>query len=231
MVNTRVSQLWVPLVLLASTIQLVSGGQELLHNFNLARDDLRPNDIAIVQFETRPLTEKFSSKVKDYDNNYWNVSARWNKAYASRHGHQYAFIAMSQTTPCKTSQHHLSAVWCKVKAMIRAHDLLPKAKAFVYLDSDAVMTSNYSLSDILGFIRKELKWDMSAMPLAMNQDGPGWACKNTVYKLKAYPYCLNSGTLFWVRSDVSYSILVDWWVSADDPYETSKFKSKWRDVW
>ena len=115
--------------------------------------------------------------------------------------------------------------------MVRAFDLLPKAKAFVYLDSDAVMTTNYSLSDIIGFMRRELVWDFNERPIALNQDGPGWACKNTVEKLKAYEYCLNSGTLMWIRDDRSYNMLNDWWRSADDDYETSKFTSKWRNDW
>ena len=202
-----------------------------VHNFRLARDDLRPHDIAIIQFETRPLDALYSSRLHDYDNNYWNVSARWNKFYAMKHGHQYAYITMDPLKPCKSSKYQLSAVWCKVKAMIRAFDLLPKAKAFVYLDSDAVMTSNYSLSDIVGFMRRELMWDFNARPIALNQDGPGWACKNTIEKLKAYSYCLNSGTLFWIRDDRSLKMLKDWWRSADDDYETSKFTSKWRRDW
>ena len=115
--------------------------------------------------------------------------------------------------------------------MVRAFDLLPKAKAFVYLDSDAVMTTNYSLSDIIGFMRRELVWDFNERPIALNQDGPGWACKNTIEKLKAYEYCLNSGTLMWIRDDRSYNMLNDWWRSADDDYETSKFTSKWRNDW
>ena len=171
------------------------GGQELVHNFKLAHDDLRANDIGIIQFETRPLSSPYSSKLRDYDNNYWNVSARWNKAYALRHGHQYAFLAMQPDQVCETSKHKLSVVWCKVKAMIEVHEILPKAKAFLYIDSDAVITSNYSLSDIIGFIRKEIQWDMLKQPMALNQDGPGWACKHTMKY--SYPYCLNSGTLFW----------------------------------
>ena len=173
----------------------VWGGQELVHNFQLAPDDLRPNDIAIIQFETRPLHKAYKSASTRYENNYWNVSARWNKAYARRHGHQFGYIALHSKKGCRTSRHELSVVWCKVIAMIRAHDLLPKAKAFLYLDSDAVMTTNYSLSDIVGFVRKELKWDMTQQPMAFNQDGPGWACKHTMKY--SYPYCLNSGTLFW----------------------------------
>ena len=51
---------------------------------------------------------------------------------------------------------------------------------------------------------------LNERPIALNQDGPGWACKNTVEKLKAYEYCLNSGTLMWIRDDRSYNMLNDW---------------------
>lgn len=67
------------LFLLSILASSVWGGQELLHNFELAPDDLRPHDIAIIQFETRNLNKRYKSKAKWYDNNYWNVSARWNK--------------------------------------------------------------------------------------------------------------------------------------------------------
>lgn len=217
------------LFLLSILASSVWGGQELLHNFELAPDDLRPHDIAIIQFETRNLNKRYKSKAKWYDNNYWNVSARWNKAYALRHGHQFGYIALHSKKGCRTANYDLSDVWCKVTAMIRAHDLLPKAKAFLYLDSDAVMTSNYSLAVIIGFVRRELQWDMTLQPMAFNQDGPGWACKHTMKY--SYPYCLNSGTLFWVRSETSMNILKAWWASADDSYETSKFSSKWRHDW
>ena len=183
----------------------VHGGQELVHGFELLQDDLRPHDIAIIQFETRSLTLKYNSKIASYDNNYWNVSARWNKNYAMKHGHQYAFIAMDPTKPCVSKKYKLSAVWCKVKAMVRANDLLVKAKAYVYIDSDAVMTTNYSLSDIIGFMRRELHWDMVAQPIAFNQDGPGWSCKHTLKY--SYPYCLNSGTLFWIKTEETVRIL------------------------
>eukprot|EP01036_Dinobryon_divergens_P045447 gene45447-60716_t len=37
--------------------------------------DLGPEDIAIVQFDSRPLS------------NYWEAAARWNNLYAKKHGH------------------------------------------------------------------------------------------------------------------------------------------------
>ena len=60
----------------------VLGGHEVLYKFQPADDDLKPNDIAIVQFDTRKLAD------------YWNASARWNKYFAMSHGHQYLFLYM-----------------------------------------------------------------------------------------------------------------------------------------
>jgi len=57
--------------------------------------------------------------------------------------------------------------------MIDAQILLPSARAFLYLDSDVIMTCNHSLSEILAFIREDLKWDYRTRPVAVNQDGPG----------------------------------------------------------
>jgi hypothetical protein len=80
--------------------------------------------------------------------------------------------------------------------MLDVERLLPTAKAFLYLDSDIIMTVNYSLSDVIGFVRRELKWDMIKKPVAFNQDGPGWACTST---MERYPFCFNSGTVFWYK--------------------------------
>lgn len=230
MVNISYIKAFFILYVVSFSFLYTNGGQELVHNFQLAPDDLRPHDIAIIQFDTRALSMSYKSKAASYSNNYWNVSARWNKAYAMQHGHQYAFISMDPSKPCVSIKgQELSSVWCKVKAMIEANDLLPKAKAFVYIDSDAVMTSNYSLSDVLGFMRRELRWDMAMQPIAFNQDGPGWSCKHTMKY--SYPYCLNSGTLVWMRGEQSLRILRTWWESADDNYALSKFTSKWRVAW
>ena len=199
------------LVIFGST----SGGHEVLYKFKPAEDDLKPNDIAIVQFDTRELQD------------YWNSSARWNKYFAMSHGHQYVYLSMKGK--CHYKLHRLSPVWCKVKAMVDVNSMLPSAKAFVYLDSDVVITSNYSMSDIIGYIRKDLRWDMAQKPIAFNQDGPGWACKHTMKH--AYPFCFNSGALFWIKNEVSLDILRRWWESAGDSYSTSRFPNKWRRAW
>ena len=78
--------------------------------------DTLPADLAIVQFDTRPLGE------------YWNISAHHNFAYALRHGHQYLWMTMREGEECVFEGVELSPVWCKVKAMLKAHKYLPKAK-------------------------------------------------------------------------------------------------------
>jgi hypothetical protein len=208
---------WLVLLTLVLTLSIkqCGAGDEVLAGFSLKKDDLKANDIAIIQFDTRELAD------------YWEASARWNKAYALYHGHQYAYLTSRER--CKSEIHKLSPVWCKVKAMVAATTLLPRAKAFVYLDSDAVMTSNHSLAEILGFIRRDLKWNMHQRPVAFNQDGPGWSCKNAMRL--GYKYCLNSGTVFWLNTPEARNIIMQWWESADDSYATSVFKSKWRHRW
>ena len=43
-----------------------------------------PGNIALIQFDTRPLS------------GYWNASAVWNKAYALYHGHKYAYLTINE---------------------------------------------------------------------------------------------------------------------------------------
>ena len=180
-------------------------GHEVLYKFvPQQRDDIKPGELAIVQFDTRPLR------------GYWKASAYWNKAYADKHGHQYMFLTMDGK--CHYAHFELSPVWCKVKAMRDVNAIMPQTvKAFLYLDSDAVVTTNYSMTDALGYIRKYLHWDYRQRPVAFNQDGPGWACKWTIKR--GLPLCLNSGTVFWVRSIKAEQILDEWWNSAADSYQ------------
>ena len=219
--------------LLFVNMTMIFGGEEVLTGFHLSLDDLQPSDICIIQFDSRPL------------DNYWNASAIWNKAYAMYHGHKYAFMTMHSTSNEYKNQNHnnikdkqycyskdnykLHVVWCKVKAIISASRLIPSAKAYLYIDSDVVITSNYSLSHIIGYIRKDLNWDLRKKPVAFNQDGPGWSCKHAMSF--GFNYCLNSGTVFWLKDDIAQNILEDWWLSASQPYSESKFKTKWRRRW
>lgn len=191
------------------------GGEEVFAGFSLSPDDLRAGDIAVIQFDTRPLAD------------YWNASAHWNKGYSRYHGHKYAYLSMRK--PCRCGNYKVSPVWCKVKAMVHASKVFPTVKAFIYLDSDAVVTSNYSIADILGFMRHDLRWDLHEKPVAFNQDGPGWSCKYAMDL--GYNYCLNSGTVLWLNTPEAKSIIAQWWDSCADDYADSIFPSQWRTRW
>ena len=69
---------------------------------------------------------------------------------------------------------------------------------------------NYSMSEVMSFIRQDLRWDVQKQPIAFNQDGPGWACKNTMNHT-GYPFCFNSGTVYWRRGFVAQKVLHTWW--------------------
>lgn len=191
----------------------VSSGHELLYKFPTKLGDLKPNELAIVQYDSRPISH------------YWNTSARWNKAFCEYHGHQYMFV--SSHGPCSYEAFKLSDQWCKVKAMLKANSMLSTAKAFLFLDSDAVITVNYSMSTVISFVQRELKWNFTAKPVAFNQDGPGWACKFSVGR--GYKLCLNSGTVFWMKGNIASNILSSWWSSSSEPYGHNLFPSKWRE--
>lgn len=212
---------WLLLCIVAA--QLVAGGHEVLYGVKLDPEkDIQPGELAIVQFDSRALSS------------YWNVSAHWNHAYASKHGHQYAYFTMPHGDECSIQGIALSPAWCKVKAMLLAQEHLPTAKAFLYLDSDAVVTTDldYSLTDVLAYARQDLGWDTVKQPVAFNQDGPGWACTNTL-ATTTYDFCLNSGTVFWRRGFVAQRILADWWAFGAMDYDVHKvqFTQLWRSVW
>lgn len=211
-------------LLLVCFIMRIHAGQEVLYNFQPQPDDLQPHELAVIQYDSRPLAD------------YWNTSARWNKAFCDKFGHQYFFLTSSGESSdgpaqCTYAGHALAPAWCKVKAMLHANALASiSAKAFLYLDSDVVITvksGNYSLTSLLGYMRADKRWDMVQRPVAFNQDGPGWSCKFTMQKV-GYPRCLNSGAVFWRRGHVAERILSDWWHSAGEPYGRNKFPSKWR---
>eukprot|EP01032_Pedospumella_encystans_P014852 gene14852-17035_t len=86
------------------------------------------------------------------------------------------------------------------------------------------------MTTVLNYIRRDLHWNTTERPVALNQDGPGWSCKSTL-KL-GYKVCLNSGAVFWMRSETSKAILQQWWISSGEPYMLkNKFTSKWRLKW
>ena len=116
---------YVQIVILLSLLALSSVlcGHEVLHNTEVDPSiDVLPHELAIVQFDTRPL------------GGYWNVSAHHNFAYALRHRHQYLYLTMQQGEACMYKGMRLSPVWCKVKAMLKAHRYLPTAKGkYIYI--------------------------------------------------------------------------------------------------
>jgi hypothetical protein len=206
-----------------SMLVLVLSGHEVLYDVKLDPGvDILPHELAIIQFDSRAL------------DSYWNVSAHWNFAYAMQHGNQYAYFTLKANTECSNKNFALSPAWCKVKAMLHAQRHLPSAKAFIYLDSDAVITTqlNYTLTDVLAYMRQDLNWDINKQPIAFNQDGPGWACVNTLETTR-FDFCLNSGTVFWRRSFISQRVLADWWDTGRQPYDKDKFQftQAWRSVW
>jgi len=203
-------------LLLLALFQASWSGHEILFKTVLEKDDIQPGELAVIQFDTRyPLAE------------YWNSSAHWNQAYCAKWGHQYLFLSLKGD--CFYGKVKLSHVWCKVKAMLDANAMLPRARAILYIDSDAFITVNYSMTDVLSYIRRDLRWDMSAKPVALNQDGPGWSCTHAMSL--GFPYCLNSGTIFWVKGPTSKAVLSTWWDLSAEPYDRSKFTSRWRLVW
>lgn len=196
-------------------IQIAIGGHELLYKWKNFKWDIKAEEIAIIQYDNRPL------------DSFWNHSAVWNKAYCEIYGHSYMYFTSNEK--CSYASIPLAEPWCKVKAMLYAHDNYPSIKVFLYLDSDAVMTVNYSLSSIVPFMIDYHHWDMRAMPIAFNQDGPGWSCKNALKN--GASKCFNSGSVLWFRNDKARDILSSWWNSAGEPYDLSLFPSKWRDKW
>jgi len=155
--------------------KMILAGHEVLYNYQLTHDDLYDHNIAIIQYDSRPLSS------------YWNTSFRWNKAYCDKYGHEYVFLSshhhnpyhhhhyyhhhhhqicrydnfntsMSKDNKDDNNNHHqevlLAYQWCKVKAMIIANDMIinrnSNVKAILFLDSDALITVNYSMAIVIG---------------------------------------------------------------------------------
>lgn len=207
---------WPPLVLGILCLFLVrcsDAGHEVLvpHNARPSLWRFPPEDILILQFDSRGLQ------------NYWNSSAYWNNAYASMFGHAYMYMSMNGQ--CHNGDVELSPSWCKVKAMVEVSKT-QRQKVVVFLDSDAIITANYSMSAILEYVSVFTKWNVSEHPIAFNQDGPGYACRHAL-KI-GYNVCLNSGTIIWVKSKLSTTILTQWWNYAKKKDATSLFQKDWR---
>lgn len=180
---------------------------------------LRPEEIAIMQFDSRPLK------------NYWLAAANWNSAYCKRHGHQ--FIYYSNEQDCHYKEEPLASAWCKVKAMINAQDDHPAVQLFLYLDSDAVIDKKFAhmpLGEMLGIMQSRLSWEPERKPVVFNQDGPCWWCSFIADKTP-YTTCLNAGTVVWYRHPLSSEVLWRWWNSTMDPYEADPIRRRFRLKW
>lgn len=159
---------------------LVKCGHEVLYGTTLTRNDILPSELLVAQFDNRPLGD------------YWNVSSRWNKHYCDKHGHQYKYLTMSNSD-CMYETISLAMPWCKVKAMVALNSMnLHGVKAVMFIDSDSIITVNYSMTVVLAYMQRDLEWNLTDRPVVFNQDGPGWACKNAIGV--GYSVCLNSGT-------------------------------------
>ena len=117
--------------------------------------DIKPNEISILQYDSRPLED------------YWLASALWNKYYSDLHGHKFLYYNMK--SECTYEYTKLASPWCKVKAMLQAHQQNPNTKLFLYLDSDAVIDSafiNISINVFVSSMQHRLKWEPDEVTLS-----------------------------------------------------------------
>lgn len=177
-------------------------------------ETLRPENFAIVQFDSRALA------------NYWQSAAEWNQQYCQKHGHQFLYYTFPDGgESCHYKEEPLASAWCKVKAMINAMEDHPTAHVFYYMDSDAVVDKafeNLSLKDITLRMKEKLNWNPNEKPIIFNQDGPCWWCR-LIIKI-GYTMCLNAGTVVWYRHELSEKILREWWDASMDSYATNPIK-------
>jgi hypothetical protein len=227
-INGSMQCSWASFIFLLSLLlEICYSGHEVLYNHNLRPDDVKADELLIVQFDSRPLSL----------DGYWNKSATWNQIYARKYHHHYVYLTMEASggrgkasASCAYGSYPLAPAWCKVRAMVEADNTAKSSiKAFLYLDSDVIITVNYSMTHVLSYIKQNLQWSYDDRPIAFNQDGPGWACRLTVRL--GFPYCFNSGTVLWTRSPISSKILNEWWHSVGEPYDSSRFPMKWRQRW
>lgn len=172
---------------------------------------LQPHEFALLQFDSRQLK------------NYWLAAAEWNNEYCKKHGHKYIYYSNQEY--CHHGEEKLADAWCKVRAMLNAHEDFPEVKVFIYMDSDAVIDkrfANISLNSMFNELQNRLNWDPNEKPIIFNQDGPCWWC--TFIMKIGYNMCLNAGTVVWYRHPISETVLKQWWDSSMDSYETNPIK-------
>jgi hypothetical protein len=174
----------------------------------LQLDSLRPEEIALMQFDSRPLTP----------HTYWYAAYVYNHIYCREHGHRYIYYSLRNEDTCNNNGNELASPWCKVRAMLQATEDYPEVKLFVYMDSDAVIDSSYlntSVNQMLTVIQSKLQvWDPEQKPVIFNQDGPSWWCR--LIDRAGYSMCLNAGTVLWYRNAFAVDVLERWWKSSLD---------------
>lgn len=195
-------------------LKYVYSGHEVLLKVKPSEVTVLPHEIAIVQFDSRPL------------GSYWNVTAMWNQHYAHKHGHKYYYLSR-KFQYCGNNETPLGMPWCKVHSMLKAHNMTDSSiKMFIFMDSDILISVNSSLSIVLTYIQQDLQWDWEKKPVAFNQDGPGYACKQA-YGL-GYSPCLNSGVVVWRKTSLAYEILSKWWESSTYDLSSNQFPMNWK---
>lgn len=212
---------------------LLQNSMEPIKSNKVDISKLNPNEIAIVQYDSRPLDD------------YWLASASWNNYYCKKHGHEYIHYTLLdnndinnnklydvQGAACMHGTELLASPWCKVRAMLEANNNYKHIKLFIYMDSDAVVSKlyeNFSLGVFLGVLQSKLDWDVENKPIIFNQDGPCWWCG--MIKGIGYTTCLNAGTVLWYRHDLSLKVLQEWWDSSMDSYDNNPIRRPFRRKW
>jgi hypothetical protein len=200
--------------------QFGESGHEVLHRWDERHHlILQPDEVLIVQYDSRRLDD------------YWKVSSQWNRHYADQYGHHYQFLTGEDVTCRSCDGSKVAAAWCKVKAMALVDQVAASIiRAVLFLDSDVLITVNYSMSTVISYMQHDLQWNISSMPIAFNQDGPGYACKQAIGL--GYKKCFNSGTVLWFRHPISSMVLREWWDAASVPFnrikEVTRFPMDWK---
>ena len=141
--NFTVFLLLLPCFLLLSP--RIQSGHEVLYKFiSNDLDDLKPDELALIQFDSRPVNVERNGKPTL---KYWQVSARRNRQFCIRHGHRYFYLSLNQLSPCNiidgNSTIELAYPWCKVKALqvfnsqMHSNIDFNNIRAALFIDSDA----------------------------------------------------------------------------------------------
>lgn len=168
------------------------------------------NTTVIVMSDSRPLST----------NGYHALSYQVNAKYASLHNYTITFVhtscmkQASSTKECIACVHPIhgerTTPWCKLVAINRTMHAYPTHTRFVYMDSDAIISSSDPL--------------------------PSYYWKQTLNMFYNFPWTYVracTGIQFWKRSGSSESILRAWWdtrskYNTKHDYEQSVLKS---DFW